>query len=301
MSAELNGNIGFLSQLALNGIVAGATYGLVGLGFSLIYSTTRFFHLAHGAVYLAGAYAFYALLRLAGFPPLLVIPIVIGITSLFGMLLELSVYQRLRKRHATPRVMLIASLGVLIVTQNLLSLIFGSDTKVLSSSSQLSYFIINVRLSSVQANIIIMNVLLGFAVWLVLRFSRFGRNIRAIIDDPELAHIVGLPYRHISLIVFAFGSGLAGIAAMLIGSYTDLTPALGFEIVLMGIIAGVVGGPGNPIGAIWGGFLVGLIQHLSVIVVLAKWQRTIVFVVLIAFLVLRPQGITGRPVKQLSN
>jgi len=298
MSPDLNGNVGFVSQLVVNGIVAGATYGLVGLGFSLIYSTTRVFHLAHGAVYLAGAYAFYALLRLANLPPVLVVSLVITITALFGLLLELSVYRRLRERHATPRVILIASLGVLIATQNLVSLIFGSDTKVLSSPSQLNdVFIINVRLSSVQTNIIITNIVLGLSVWLFLRFSSFGRNIRATIDDPELTHIVGLPSRRISIIVFAFGSGLAGIAAMLVGFYTDLTPTVGFEIVLMGIVAGIVGGPGNPIGAIWGGFLVGLIQHLSVILVFTKWQRTIVFIVLIAFLILRPQGITGRPVK----
>jgi branched-chain amino acid transport system permease protein len=289
------GDVGFLSQLAANGIIAGSVYGMVGLGFGLIYATARFFHFAHGAVYVAGAYLAFALLRMAGLPLALVVPLVLTGTALLGASLELLVYRPLRRRRATPRVMLIASLGVFVTVQNVIALAFGADTKVLrDNAAQLGRELFGARFTDVQAAIVMMNLLLCLVVWCGLRLTEWGRYLRAMMDDAELALVVGLPSRRLMLFVFAFGSALAGAAALLVGFDTDLTPSVGFWTVLMAITSFIIGGVGNPTGAVWGGLVVGLIQHMSGALVPAKWERTVVFVVLILFLVLRPQGVAGK-------
>lgn len=288
-------NVALLGQLAVNGLIAGSMYGMIGLGLGLIYSTTRIFHFAHGAVYTAGAYCAYALLK-AGVPLLLVAPLAVAGTALLGMALEFWMYRPLRKAQSTPRVMLIASLGAFIVIQNVIALIFKSEHKLLrGNAAQLGHVLFGVRFTNIHAAIVAVNLLLYLLAWLGLRASRLGRNVRALMNDAELAHVVGLPRERLTLTVFAFGSAVAGVAALLNGFNIALFPTMGLAPVLMGVVAFIVGGADNPTATIWGGFLIGLTQHLSGAVVPARWGQTAAFFMLIIFLILKPQGIAGRP------
>ena len=123
-----------LPQLFVNGLIAGGIYSLVALGFGLIYSTTRFFHFAHGAVYAVGAYLTYAC-WLFGLSLYIAIPLAIIGTSILGALLDIGIYRPLRQRGASSLILLIASLGLFTVIQNLISLVFGDDTKTIRSGS----------------------------------------------------------------------------------------------------------------------------------------------------------------------
>jgi len=125
-----------LIQLFVNGIIAASIYALVGLGFALIYNTTRFFHFAHGVVYAAGAYLAYTFSVLLGLPLIISIILAVGLTTLIGMLMEISIYRPLRRRGASSLILLIASLGIYIVLQNVISLIFGDDTKTIRSGAE---------------------------------------------------------------------------------------------------------------------------------------------------------------------
>ena len=288
-----------LPQLLLNGIIAGSAYALIALGFGLIYSTGRFFHFAHGAVYTAGAYLAYLFYVKLDFSFPFSILLSILTTALLGCSIEILIYRPLRKKKAHSNVFLLSSIGLFIVLQNFLSLIFGDDTKSIRSGIVIEGFpVIGARITLIQIATIGVSIVLCLATWAVLRFTRIGRMIRAVANDAELSEIVGVNSKRVFLSVFAMGSGLAAIAAILISLDTDLTPTMGFNALLMGVIAVIIGGVGSIPGSFWGGLFVGLAQNVGVWKLPTQWQDSIVFLILILFLLLRPQGIFGRPLRK---
>jgi branched-chain amino acid transport system permease protein len=287
-----------LAQLFVNGLIAGSIYALVALGFGLIYSTTRFFHFAHGAVYTAGAYLAYSGWLLGLSPPIAITLAVIG-TCILGALLEMGVFRPLRRKGASSLILLLASLGLLIVIQNAISFIFGDDTKTMRGSvvtEGLSVF--GARVTPIQISIIAVSVLLSTLCWVFIKYSNKGKAMSAVANDPELARIVGVQSDQVILFAFVLGSALAAIASILISFDTDMTPMMGFNALLMGVVAAIVGGIGSIPGALLGGLFVGMAQHIGVWKLPTHWQDAIVFVILIAFLLFRPQGFLGKSLKK---
>jgi branched-chain amino acid transport system permease protein len=271
----------------------------VAVGFGLVYSTARFFHFAHGVVYLAGAYTAYALIVLARWPPVVGFCGAIIFGAFLGMLMEVCVYRQLRKRGAPPLVLLLSSLGLLVALQNLVSLIFGDRTLVLRGRPESQVMdILGARITLVQASIIAVSAVAALIVWAILRFTRVGKMFRALANDPQLALVVGVQTDRAILLVFAIGSGLAALAAIMMGYDTDLNPMMGFHALLLGVVATIVGGTGSVAGGFLGGLLVGAAQHLGVWKLPTQWQDAIVFLILILFLLLRPQGFLGKPLRK---
>lgn len=289
-----------LPQAVVNGLLAGSTYALVALSFGLIYNTTHFFHFAHGAVYTVGAYCVFALLKFAGLPPLAAIALAATAAGALGAALELLLYRPLRNSGASPLVLLLASLGVFIVIQNAIALTFGAEVQLLRGNfPQRVFNLLGTKFTASQSIVFIVNALLCVAVWAFLRFSMLGREVRAVMSDQYLAYILGVRSERIILFVFVVSSALAGLAGILIGLDTDLTPMMGFRAVTMGVIAFIVGGVGaSTFSSVLGGLFIGLIQHLSGIIISNRWQDTVVFITLMLFLLLRPQGFMGTPLKR---
>lgn len=287
-----------LSQLLVNGLIAGSIYALVALGFGLIYSTTRFFHFAHGAVYAAGAYLTYAC-WLLGLSLYVAIPLAVIGTAILGALIEVGVYRPLRKKNASSLILLLASLGLFIVIQNFISLIFGDDTKTIRGGAVTEGLpVFGARITPIQIAIIVVSALLFAFCSVFMKKTKIGKAMRAVANDPELARVVGIEPDQVILVTFALGSALAAVAAILISLDTDMTPMMGFYALLMGVVAVIAGGIGSIPGAALGGLLVGMAQHLGVWKIPTQWQDTIVFLILIFFLLFRPQGFLGRVVKK---
>jgi branched-chain amino acid transport system permease protein len=287
-----------LEQLIVNGVVAGAIYSLVALGFALIYQTTKFFHFAHGGVYTTGAYLAYAFIVLLGLPFSIGIICAVLVASMMGGLIELGIYRPLRRRRASSSVMLLASLGILIVMQNSISMLFGDDSKTIRNTpiaEGLSFF--NARITSIQIAIVAISWGLCFLMWASLHFTRAGRIMRAVANDDELSRVVGINSNKTIFASFVLGSGLAAIAAIFISLDTDMVPLMGFHALLMGVVAVIVGGVGSVPGALLGGLFIGLVQHLGVWKLPTQWQDAIIFVMLILLLLLRPQGFAGKPLR----
>lgn len=287
------------NQLLLNGILAASIYALVGLGFALIYNTTRFFHFAHGVVYTAGAYFTYALSVLMGLPLFLSIIISVGLTTLLGILMEISIYRPLRKKEANSLVLLIASLGIYIVLQNLISMIFGDDTKTIRSGEvKEGINIFGAYITPIQITIILVSCFLIIATYLILSKTKMGKMMRAVANDPWLADASGIESDRVILFTFATGSALAGIAGILISLDIDMTPTMGLHALMMGVVAVIVGGVGSIPGVLLGALLLGLAQHLGVWKISSQWQDAIAFVILLIFLLFRPQGFLGRKIEK---
>ena len=343
-------------SLFISVLIATAVYALVALSFGLIFSTTRFFHIAHGVVYTAGAYAAFAVVRafrqlfdaraalvpsapqisqpadlfstlgsgqhaqhsvlqlasISGEMPdtqsigllassvtpfplwamLLAGLAAIATAALLGVLMELYIFRPLRRRGATPMVLLIASLGLYIVLQNTISAFFGDSTRSIRTwpvREGLEFF--DARITPAQIIIIVAAILLFLATALVLRYSRAGISMRALASSPDLAVICGMDADRITLITMAVASALAGAAAFLISLDIDMTPTMGLNALLMGVVAAIAGGVGSLRGAVLGALLLATAQQLGVLSLPSQWQDAIAFAVLLAFLLFRPSGI----------
>jgi len=283
-----------LIQVVLNTLISTASIALVASGFSIIYATGRFFHFAHGAVFATAGYCVYLCTEIGGWPLGLSLPTGIAAGTGLGLLMELCVYRPLRRKRASRLVLLLSSLGLLIVLQNTISLAFGDGTKILwVSGSWESFPVWEGRLTAVQAFAIVGSAALSGTLLGMIGLTRLGRTMRAVAEDRDLAWIVGVDCDQTILLSMGLGSLLAATAGTLVALDTGCSPMMGFSVLFLGVVAAVVGGVGSASGAIWGALLVATVQNLGALVFPTQWQDAIVFSVLILFLLLRPQGITG--------
>ena len=286
------------SQLLVNALIASSIYALVGVGFSLIYQVQRFFHFTHGLAYALGAYATFAFIKL-GLPMFAAATLGICASGIFGILLDVCMIAPVRKHNGSALVLLLASIGAYIVGQNLISIFLGDDLKTLGSGNVSAGFqIFNARITSDQIVIIAGSAVAIAAVALWLYVSHFGKQIRTIACDEQLAVILGMPVGRIRLVVMAVGSGLAGLAGIFSGINQAIVPTMGMSALLAGVVAMIVGGRTSMLGAAAGGLIIGIAENMCAIWLPLAWQDAVVFVILILFLLLRPQGLFGQPLRQ---
>ncbi len=284
-----------------DGYIPNSAYALVALSFSLIYFPTRFFHFAHGAVFAWGAYLCYTCRVVLKFPLAVAIPLAVLGTAGLGLIVEGWVYRPLRRRGATGLVLLLASLGLYIVLQNVISLLFGDEVKSLRTGEVVEGLsVFGARVTPIQLWTVFAAAGSFALIWAILKFTRFGKSLRAVASDAELAAVHGVDSDRIILGAFALGSGLAGLAALLVALDVDMTPTMGLNALMMGVVAMIVGGVGSVPGTLLGGLLLGLAQHWGVWKIGSEGQDAIAFAILVLFLLLRPQGFFGRRVRKVA-
>jgi branched-chain amino acid transport system permease protein len=290
--------VGLVLQLLANGLVSGSLYALVAVGFGLILGTTRTFHFAHGVVYTAGAYVAFLASATLGLP--LAAAAVAGIVgaAALGLAIEAVVYQPLRVRGASPLAILIASLGTLILLENVIAMAFSTDAKLLTGFPVARMEMGGVGFTSLHLTTVGLAAVLIGALLLFLYRTAPGRAIRAVANNPEMAEIVGIETRRLFLLVFAVGSGLAAVPAILLTMDRGATPDMGMEAILVAAIAVIVGGLGSLPGAVLGAVILGLAQNLGVMAIRSEWQAAIAFGVLLVVIVLRPSGLFGARLRQ---
>jgi len=288
------------SQFFANAIITGSVYTLIALSFSFIYSTTRFIHFAHGVVFTIGAYFAYACVSIIGLPLVASIPLAILSATLIGILIELIVYRPLRRRGTTPLILLLSSLGIYIILQNMISMAFGDDTKALRGGLvQEGIEILGARITPIQLMIVYASMFLLIGCWALMKYTKMGRAMRAVASDQNLALVSGIDTNKVILFAFALGSALAAVAAILISYDTDMTPNMGMNALMMGVVAVIIGGVGSIPGAALGGFLLAFAQNFGVWKISSQWQDAIAFIILLLFLIYRPNGFFGKKITKV--
>lgn len=282
-----------LIQLILNGLIRGSIYSLVALGFAIIYRGARAFHIAHGGIYTVGAYALFSFFVILKCNLTVAIGFTLLVTVIIGLLSEELVYYPFYRRKASSSVIIIASLGIYILIANVIALFYGNETKIVFSGISESYSVAELVVTKIQIIQLIVAVITLLATWLFLRRQRYGQMIKALANNPLLVEVLGMDIRNIRRLIFALGSLLAGIAAILVASDVGIDPWVGMSMLLSGAVAMIIGGVDKWEGAILGGFLLGLVQAVAIWKFSARWQNTVTFIVLILFLLFRPQGILG--------
>ena len=279
------------AQLLANGLGNGSYYALLGLGFGLIFTTTRIVHFAYGPVYAISAYAAWIAVAFAG------VPLVVGVVlapvtaAIAGAAVYWLAYRPFERSGMSSHSVLILSLGLTIILESLLTLAFGPSIHALPDFAPPIIILGPVFVTGLQIAEPIALLAVAGALLLFLRQTRYGKAILALGDNRDMARIVGIDTDRISLVVFALGSAISAVAAVFTLLNEGATPTMGFNPVFVAFVVAVVGGLGSIPGAIFGGYLVGLVESLGLWKIPTEWQNSIAFVLLFLVLLVRPQGL----------
>lgn len=287
-------------QIILNIFFSTSIYLLISNSFSLIYYPTKFFHIAHAVVITSGAYFVFYFVNKFSIPFPVSVALAITTATLVGVACEVLVYSQMRKRNVPALAYLIASIGLYVVLQNCISLFFGDDTKIINTAEvTVGNQIFCAYITTIQIITIFISIALFIAVTLFLHFTATGKSIRAVASNPELCNIYGISSNKIILIAFGIGSALAATAGILSAMDTNMTPTFGFNLLLYGVVAMIIGGVGSTRGLIAGSLLVATAQHLSAYYIDTKWMDAMAYIILIGFLLWKPLGFSGKRLRKV--
>ncbi len=267
----------------LLGLSLGSLYALFGVSFSLIFTPTGIFHLAHGAVFVIAAYVVYGLTVEAGLPWLVSLLAAVVVAGAFGALMEFGLYRFLRRRNASHLIVFIASTSVLGIVQAIISMAFGTGHVGLGIDvsplwSQVSFT--NAQLGTV---LLAWAVILPLA--LLIKRSVWGTTVRAVGDSVEAAQRRGIPVQRVFLWSFALGSAILAPAAFLQTWSVGITPTVGMHVALIATAVTLIADGRGVLGTAVVGVGLGMVEAVSLLVFPSGWQEGVTFAVLFAVVV----------------
>lgn len=276
-------------QILINGIINGLLLSMVALGFHIIFTATKIFHIAHGGIYVAGVYFYLWSSTALGVAPAIALTLLF--TFLLGVLIEWSVYKPLFKKSSNENIALISSLGVYIIIINVVALLFGNETKILENTIRESITLGDIIITKPQLWQLFFALPLIALFLVFIKVTGYGLKIRAISDNPVLARVMGINTQRIRYIVFGIGSVLAVAAALLKGFDTGIDPYAGMAITLSAAVVVIIGGSSSLYGTILASIMLAIIQNFTEFFLSAQWKDTVTFAILIIVLLWRTEGI----------
>ena len=282
-----------LLQYAISGATLGATYGLAGLGFTVIFNTTEIINFAQGEfVMLGGMLAVFAI-RWGGLPPALAVPLAIGLTTLVGVVTDRLTIRPVRGRSVI--VLIIITIGVSIVLRGAAMLLFGKDTYALpgfSGDAPIGFL----GASFLPQNLWVGGMTLGTLVVMKLYFDRTisGKAMLACACDRKAASLMGINVDAMVTLSFALSALVGALGGAILAPITLTSYDVGILLGLKGFAACILGGLGNPFGAVAGGVILGVLESLSAGLISSGYKDAVAFVILLTLLFVRPSGLFGR-------
>jgi len=283
-----------LLQTLINGLVLGASYSVIAVGLTLVFGILHIANFAHGAFFAIGAYAV-LLLSAIGVPYFVTLPIAVAITALIGFATEFSVIRRAiqgQNHHGSIIVTFALSQAAVAV----LILLFGPDPHPISSplgTSTLSVAGMLIAGQRVFVLVVSILVLAGFAAW--LKYSVKGQQVLAVAQNPRGALYSGINVPMIRSLSFVVGVAAAGLAGALLAPIVTAYPTMGHATLVTGFTVVILGGMGSISGALLGALLMGVANAMSETYLSVSWTPALGWVLVIAVLLLWPQGLMGRP------
>ncbi|HWB45323.1 MAG TPA: branched-chain amino acid ABC transporter permease [Hyphomicrobiaceae bacterium] len=277
-------------QVVVSGLLVGGLYALVALGLSLVFGVMRVINIAHGTFLMLGAYVTYWLFALAGLNPFLSILISVPVLFVVGALIQrLFVF---RVVNAPELSSLLLTFGISILLANLAMLAWTSDYRSVEFLTG-SFIVKNIAISKPRSIAFALALAITAIAFLFLHRTKIGKAIRATSQNREVAEVCGINVRRIDLITFGLGAALAGAGGSLVSVMFAVYPEMGQVYVFKSFLVIVLGGAGNYPGAFFGGLLLGVIEGLSSLFLTAQLTEVVSYVLLVALLLLRPQGLLG--------
>ena len=285
-------------QILINIILSFSLISLVGVSFYYVFNTGKYYAIHHASIIALGGYllAFFYQLDIPFYWSIISS---IGITTLLGVLIQKLILFGSQKAEVKPFYLIIVSLGVYIIIQNLISIFFGDDLKIinikqLSKSIQISMAYITV----IQIVTVVINLLIIFGSLFLFKTTILGKRIKALSNNKELSKIFGVNTNKIILWSFGIGSLIAGISGILITLNVGMDNYSSFNLLFYGVIAIIIGGIGNFKGLIIGALILAISQNLTAYYIDSKWTSATAYIILIVFLYFKPYGFSGKKLKK---
>lgn len=285
-------------QQLVNGLILGSVYALLALGYTMVYGIIRLINFAHGDLYMMGAFIGYYLISQFHLNFFVALVLTMLITAVLGMLIEYLAYRPLR--NSTRIAALITAIGVSFLLEYGMVYFVGANTRAFPQVLEtVKYDLGPISVTNVQLTILGVSLFLMVALQFIVKKTKMGKAMRAVSVDSDAAQLMGINVNSTISFTFALGSALAGAAGVLIGLYyNSLDPLMGMVPGIKAFVAAVLGGIGIIPGAALGGFIIGLLETLSVSIGLSSYRDLVVYAVLIIILLLRPAGLLGKHVKE---
>ena len=287
-------DLSYLPQIALSGIAVGCIYGLIGIGFCVIYNASGIVNFAQGAFVMMGGMIAYSALKTLGLPLPVAAAVAIVAVAAVGVIIERIVVRPLWDRKATMFVMILATLAAQIVVERLALIVAGDQPRTLPPFSDLP----PIRLGAVVISYQFLWIV-GISLLLIVLLDQFfkrtktGKAMRACAFNREAASLQGINVSRMLSLSFALSAGLGAIAGVLITPTQYTAFNVGVPFAISGFIAAIVGGFGHPLGAFMGGIMLGLAQSIAIVAFGAGLKNVAALSVLLIFLFIRPGGILG--------
>ena len=281
-------------QQILNGLTIGSVYGLVAIGYGLIFSVLKLINFAHGEVYMFGAFIAFTSISILNRSFIFAILAVIFGTALLGYLMDRVVYRAMRD---SPKIsLLVASLALSMTLRNIAMFIWGTRTLAFPFIFPLTSFgIKDLRITYLQSGLLVLSFLLASVFHLIIFKTKLGKAIRAVSLNYMMASILGIKPNYIISLVFVFGGALGGIAGFLVSSfYGSLSFDMGIAVGYRAFVACILGGIGSIYGAMFGGIIIGIAETLAIAYIAPDYKDAIAFIVLVLVLFIKPTGLFGK-------
>lgn len=266
---------------------------------SVLYSTLRFFHLSHAITLTFGAYLVYTMLIIWLMPMWVSILVSVFVGILLMLAVDKWVYEPLQNLEVEQWKMMIASLGVYLVLQSIVSIIWGNGTLSFRTwQIKAGCVFLGAHLTEVQLVTIASCLFLLLCSWLFIEKTNIGRQIGAVSSNPRLSTIQGISNKRVAYWSLAYGTCLAACGGILIAADADMMPNMGFNWLMYGVVAMIIGGMGKMRYMLLGAFILASAQQLSAYFFDSKWMNATAYIILVVFLYFRPYGFSGKRIKK---
>ena len=288
-------NLDILPQVLANGLVSGTVLAVPAIGFTAIFAIRGYPNFMIGAIATLGAYAGWMANVGGGLPLWPALAVAAVVAGAVGLASEKVAVRPLEP--AGPLTMAIASLAMAIAIENVLRFAFGNDLKGFDTPLERDLVWYGVRVGPQQLRNLAVSLSIMAALWAALKFTRFGRSMRAAADNPDLARLKGVEPVRIADVTIALAMGLCGLGGALVALDSSVDPMTGTRLLLSVFAAAVLGGLGSIPGAVLGALSIGIVEELTVAYLSPAYRLAVGFIIILVVLTFRPRGLIGVPAR----
>jgi branched-chain amino acid transport system permease protein len=284
-----------MEQVIVNGIVLSANYALIALGITLIFGIMGVLNFAHGQMFMIGGFMVYYVYGLFGMPFLVSLLVAALVLGAIGVVFEVFFFRRVLRIAKREENSMLLAVGTALLLESLALFLFGEKQRGVPPIMTGVYQIGDAYLPAGRAMVIGLSAVLIAGLLLFVQYTKPGRAMRAVAQDKEVTHLMGVNVDRISALGFGIGAALAGLAGALLITTSAVNAGIGTVTSIKAFIMIMIGGAGVVAGAILGAVVLGFAEAIGYALIPGSMTYLLIFVGLILFLILRPQGIMGKP------
>jgi branched-chain amino acid transport system permease protein len=284
-----------MTQVMLNALVVGTTYALIALGITIIFSIMKVVNFAHGQLYMIGGFVVYYFNVVFGLPFWFGLLMSFVIVGLLGVAMELFLFRPVMLRVKREEVTMLLAMGTAVFLESLALIVFGEKQRGVPPIATGIVELFGARLPTSRIVVIIVAALLIAALMAFIGYTKTGRALRAMAQDREATALQGVNLKWLSAMGFGLGTGLAGLSGGLLVAIFAVHTGAGTAVSIKAFLMIMIGGAGVLSGAILGGFVLGFLESVGYALLPGSLTFLIIFLIVICFLIVRPNGIMGKP------